>query len=149
MMLFKPALLLVVVLAATTVSAAPPDPVMWLWQRAWPKSQQKQQVPVVPPPVIVLPPVVVLPPMETDKPGTPASRESAPIPKHRPPAVIVRPEKRERVAVKKQRIAARGGLPSCSYVKREYDRMSVGQRWAAYLAATSEQVAHGKRCLGM
>lgn len=148
MMLFKTSLLSVVVLAATTVSAAPPDPLMWIWQRAWPRSQQKQHAPVVPP-VIVLPPVVALPPMETVKPGTPAGREITPIPKHRPPPPIIRPEKRERVTVKKQRIAARGGLPSCAYVKREYDRMSVGQRWAAYLAATSEQVAHGKRCLGL
>ena len=71
-------------------------------------------------------------------------REAAPV--QRPKAV--KQQKRERVTVKKQRVATRG-LPSCSYVKREYDRMNASQRWAAYLAASSEQVEHGKRCLGM
>jgi outer membrane biosynthesis protein TonB len=63
------------------------------------------------------------------------------------PAQRPKQQKRERVTVKKQRTATRG-LPSCSYVKREYDRMNSSQRWAAYMAASSEQVAHGRRCLG-
>lgn len=147
MMLFKTSLLLVVVLAATTVAvpAAPPDPLMWIWEKAWPKSQ-KQQVP--------LPPARPKATRSSEHrkvhrlSPTIARREAVPLPRVYSPAPIIKDTRRERVTVKKHRVAARGGMPSCAHVKREYDRMTTAQRWAAYMAATSEQVAHGKRCLG-
>ena len=78
------------------------------------------------------------------KASAPSPRERAvPIPQPRAPKAIVAPEKK-RAAVKRK-----PGLPSCAAVQREYDRMSGAQRMAAYMRATPEQVAHGRRCLGM
>jgi hypothetical protein len=73
------------------------------------------------------------------------SQRTQPAPRLRPPAAISRPERK---AVKKQqkRVA---GLPSCASVRAQYDSMSLAQRWSAYRSATSEQVAHGRRCLGI
>ena len=76
------------------------------------------------------------------KASTPAQR-TTPIPRPRPPAAISRPERK---AVKKQRVA---GLPSCSAVRTQYESMTHAQRLAAYARATAEQVAHGRRCLGI
>jgi hypothetical protein len=78
-----------------------------------------------------------------------AKRKWEPIPGVRPTPPIAKPEKRARVpAKKKTRVASKAALPPCTIVRREYNRMTSAQRWAAYLAATSEQVAHGRRCLG-
>lgn len=132
--MLKTALLFIAVLTATTmaVSAAPPDPLMWIWQNAWPKPQPKAPAASPPPAARVV------------KPSAAAKRETTPIPKPRPPKAIVAPEK------KRAAVARRApGLPSCAVVRREYDRMTTAQRWAAYMRATSEQVAHGRRCLGM
>jgi hypothetical protein len=95
--------------------------------------------------------ITVTPKQSTPSVKTPVQKTSAPsqrttpIPRPRPPAAISRPERK---AVKKQqkRVA---GLPSCSAVRAQYDSMSLAQRWSAYQSATSEQVAHGRRCLGI
>jgi hypothetical protein len=77
------------------------------------------------------------------KTSVPAQR-TQPVPRPRPPAAITRPERK--AAKKKPRVA---GLPSCASVRAQYDSMSLAQRWSAYQSATSEQVAHGRRCLGI
>jgi hypothetical protein len=84
---------------------------------------------------------------------SPAVRKAAQC-KRRPPtaarpvAPIMKEAKRsERPRAKiraKHRTAA---MPSCAIIRREYERMSHGQRMAAYMRATAEQVAHGRRCL--
>lgn len=107
-MLFKTALLLIVVLAATTVSAAPPDhPLMWLWQRAWPK-QQQQPVPVTPMPAAKPKATRSIEHRKVHRPGPRmVKREAAPLPRVRAPAAILKDEKRARFTVKKQRVAGR------------------------------------------
>ncbi len=69
-----------------------------------------------------------------------------------PPKVIAKPKpKPQPVKEPKRRrepTPAKTGLPSCEFVKREYQRMSYVQQMAAYQRATPEQIAHGKRCLG-
>ena len=77
------------------------------------------------------------------KASVPAQR-TQPVPRPRPPAAIARPERK--AAKKKPRVA---GLPSCAAVRAQYNSMSLAQRWSAYQSATSEQVAHGRRCLGI
>lgn len=128
-MVLKAMSLLFLALAATAV----PDPLMWIWQNAWPRQQQ-----------IYVPEPRPADHRKVHRPAPKvAKREWEPIPGVRPLPSIAKPEKRP--SIKKQRIAR---LPSCSVVKREYDRMSHGQRMAAYWRATSEQVAHGRKCLG-
>lgn len=94
---------------------------------------------VVEPAPQVEPPVATAPPPIETKPMLPAPRpkvEAAPKakpaaqPKPRPPA------------------AKNTTLPSCAVVKREYERMTSSERWAAYLRADAAQVAYGRRCLG-
>ena len=88
----------------------------------------------------------------TPKASVPDKR-TQPAPRPRPTAAIARPERK---AVKKQPRRAekkaairRTAMPSCSAVRAQYNSMSMAQRWSAYQSATSEQVAHGRRCLGI
>lgn len=112
------------------------------------------------PATAVAAPVVVTAPRTGDnspatlvqKAATPAPRTAAPPPRVRTPAPVVR----ERPQAKKKRVTPTtttaprpSGLPSCATVLREYNRMNHAQRLAAYARATSEQVAHGRRCLGL
>lgn len=146
MVAMKALVFLVAALAATTVVAAPPDPLMWIWQRAWPSSQPQQQVPL---PKAAPKAVRTKTHRQQHRPAPKITKHTwEPIPGVRPIPPIAKPERKERPTIKRQRAATTTRLPSCSHVKREYDRMTAAQRWAAYMAATSEQVAHGRRCLG-
>lgn len=89
-------------------------------------------VPVEPaasPPVVETKPLP--PPVEMKRPKVEAKSPAKSAPKPRAPA------------------PKRSSLPSCAVVEREYQRMSIAEKWAAYRKATPEQIAHGKRCLGM
>lgn len=128
--------LLALLMGATAVAAAaPPDPLLWIWQHAWPKPQPNQKAAPVP----------------TAKQKATRSIEHRKV--HRPPPRTVKAAPAAaplaRPTVKKQRAVAKRGLPSCATVKSEYDRMTVSERWSRYLTSTSEEVAHGRRCLGM
>jgi len=137
MMSVKALVFLVTVLAATTAPAASwDDPVMWLWERAWPKAQSKDQPPpvsdVVTPEALPVSPAPV-PPVEV-KPLPPPRPKIEAKPKETPKPMKSLPPKKS--------------LPSCAVVKREYERMTWAQQMAAYSRATTEEIAHGKRCLG-
>ncbi len=87
--------------------------------------------------------------------------ESAPVPKPAPAAPVAaqvdakpsRPkaaESKEKAKPQKARPAApKKTLPSCAAIKRGYATMSWAQQVAAYRRATAEEIAYGKRCLGM
>lgn len=77
-----------------------------------------------------------------------AKRKWEPVHGVRPVAPIMREEKRARQPAKKRQASTLSGLPPCSVVRREAARMTWAQKLAAYSAATPEQIAHGRRCLG-
>ncbi len=83
--------------------------------------------PAVEPDPPVAPPVEVKPPA---KPKVDAKPKAQAKPKPRPPA----PKKT---------------LPSCDVVKREYETMTWAQQMDAYRRATAQEIAHGRRCLGL
>ena len=117
------------IVGATAALAGPFDVELerlnrWLWP------PPKVYGPPPPPPAQAAP-VVVPPPREA-------------LPPIVRPKSIVRPERPK--AKPKRREAS---LPPCSVVRREYARMTYAQQMAAYMAATSEQVAHGRKCLGL
>ena len=102
------------------------------------------------------PTVAVAPPASPrtgeSAPATQPPKAAAPAPKAAPRVQRPAPVVRERPPAKKKRTAAptpRSTLPSCAVVRREYERMNHAQRLAAYARATAEQVAHGRRCLGI
>src|SRR5688572_10966786 len=67
------------------------------------------------------------------------------VPQPRPkPKIVKEKEKKKAKAKPKNR-----GETFCQRVRREYERMSWAERWAAYKRATPQQVAAGRRCLGM
>jgi outer membrane biosynthesis protein TonB len=66
-----------------------------------------------------------------------------PLPRPKP-KVVKKKEKKKAKAKPKKR-----GETFCERVRREYERMSWAERWAAYQRATPQQVAAGRRCLGM
>lgn len=100
--------------------------------------------PVEPPPGPASPPPAAVPPDPEPAAAAPAS-EPKPLPRPRPKAEAKpKPRPEKRVAAHSTR-----GMPSCAVVKREYDAMSWPERMAAYRKATPEEVAHGKRCLGL
>lgn len=70
--------------------------------------------------------------------------EIKPVPKPRPKV-----EEKPKPKPKARPSALKKSLPSCDVVKREYQRMNYAQQMAAYARATAEEIAHGKRCLGM
>jgi hypothetical protein len=89
-----------------------------------------------------------------NSPSTPAPKAAAPSPRTAAAPRLKRPAPivQERPQAKKKRTTPTprpSGLPSCAVVRREYDSMNTAQRLAAYYRATSEQVAHGRRCLGI
>ena len=120
------------IVGATAALAGPFDVELerlnrWLWP---PKVMGPPAPPPPPPappaPVVAPPPREALPPLVRPRPITVPERPKA------------KPKRREVV-----------GLPPCSVVRREYQRMTYAQQIAAYMAATPEQVAHGRRCLGL
>jgi len=99
-------------------------------------------------------------PAPADEPpaiAPPAPVETRPLPLPRPkleakPKPQPKPLKHEKDApAKKPRppVPSKKALPSCAVVQREYDAMSWPERMAAYRSATAEEIAHGKRCLGL
>ena len=116
-------------------------------------------VPPPPPPevryVLIPAPASQAPPAEAapvepavEAPALPAPVDAKPIPASRPKI-----EAQAKVQIKPARVripsARKSRLPSCAFIRREYEAMTMAQRWAAYRRATPEQIAHGKRCLGM
>lgn len=114
----------------------------------------------VPAPAPLAPPVVEATPVETPAPAAvePAPQveppiATAPLTEVKPPLPAPRPKveakPKEQPKPQKARVLApKKSLPSCAAVKREYERMTMAQRWDAYRSATPDQIAHGKRCLG-
>lgn len=68
--------------------------------------------------------------------------EKVPLPAPRPKIEAKPKPKAEPRPLKKS-------LPSCAYIRREQARMSFAEQWSAYLNASPEEIAHGKRCLGI
>jgi len=116
--------------------------------------------PVAPAPPITEPPVSAPPAAATS--ATPAPVEVKPTPPPRPkveakpkaqpkaqPKPPPKPEKD--AAAKKLRPPAptNKALPSCAVIQREYDAMNYSQRMSSYFSATPEEIAHGRRCLGL
>jgi len=62
-----------------------------------------------------------------------------------PPKVEVKPKPKPQAKPRVQKKS----LPSCAFIKSEYERMSWAERMAEYRKSTVEEIAHGKRCLGM
>jgi len=87
--------------------------------------------------------------------SAPASVEVTPLPLPRPaqpkPQPKASPKPEKAAAAKKPRSSAppKKSLPSCAVVQREYDAMTWPERMSAYRRATAEEIAHGKRCLGL
>lgn len=103
--------------------------------------------PVAAPARVKLPPQGPRTPRETE-----LQKKEVEIPRMRVPAPIVRPEKKGKkrpARSERPKIKRTASLPSCARIRAAYNRMSVAERWAAYQKATPEQVAHGRRCLGM
>lgn len=111
-------------LPAESALVEPEDPV--------PQAPPLASIPIEPEPVVIAPPAQL-----EEKPQLPQPRpklEAKPKPKPQP-----KPEPARK---------PRKALPSCAVVEREYQRMTLAERWARYGKATPEEIAHGKRCLG-
>lgn len=97
------------------------------------------------PPAVVEPPVAPSPvepkPIET-KPAAKAESVKPPV-KAAPKPRHVAPPKKPAAAMPQK------ALPTCAVIQREYDAMTWPERWAAYHRASPEEIALGKRCLGM
>ena len=75
-----------------------------------------------------------------------AKRKWEPLPKIKPIPPIMKEEKRrERVKVKPRTKS----LPSCAVIRARRDSMTWAEQLAAYSRATPEEVAYGRRCLGI
>lgn len=85
---------------------------------------------------------------EKPEPAPVAPVEAKPLPPVKPKADVKPKPKPEPPPVRKPR-AVRPSLPSCDVIKRAYNRMSYVEQMAEYRRATAEQIAHGRRCLGM
>lgn len=109
----------------------------------------------VPAPVVVPEPAPVVPiepeppaavaPVAEPEPVAPEV-EAVPLPQPRP-KVEVKPKAQPKPKARPS--ALKKSLPSCDVVRREYNRMSYAQQLAAYARASAEEIAHGRRCLGM
>lgn len=90
-------------------------------------------------------------PVPTAQPEPPTHAPEPPVIETKKPEPE-QPKGKKIIVTKKQperkKVAARG-MPPCSVVRREYERMSIVERLVAYHSATAEEVAHGKKCLGM
>jgi len=115
------------------------------------------EVPVAVPPPVAPPAAAEVAPTEPEpKPpaaAAPAAEpepvpevEAAPVPKPRP-KVEAKPKAQPKPKARPS--ALKKSLPSCDAVKREFDRMSWSERMAEYRKASAEEIAHGRRCLGM
>lgn len=71
-------------------------------------------------------------------------RKWEPLPKIKPIPPIMKEEKSRRAAKPRPK-----ALPSCAEIKRRRDSMTFAEQLAAYSRATPEEVAHGRRCLGI
>lgn len=104
--------------------------------------------PIEPVPPIAEPPVIAPPVIEAPLLPPPRPKVEQPKPKPKPPLRLL-PKPEKEAAAKKPRPMVHKALPSCAEVKREYDAMSWPERMAAYRKATTEEIAHGKHCLGL
>lgn len=100
------------------------------------------------------PPVITKPePPPEAKPVAVPKAKPAPLPKLRAPAPIMREHKktRRKRAEKKleRKIKARPRMPSCAAIRSAYNRMDWSAKMAAYRRASAEQIAHGRKCLGL
>ncbi len=93
------------------------------------------------PSAVPMPPVSIEPPAASTTPD-----DIKPLPAPRP-KVEARPK--EQPKPKPRPAALKKSLPSCAAIKREYATMSWAQQMAAYRRATAEEIAYGRRCLGM
>lgn len=73
-----------------------------------------------------------------------AKRKWEPVPGVQPVKPIMKEEKRKRIAKPRAK-----SLPSCAEIKRRRDAMTFAEQLQAYSRATPEEVAHGRRCLGL
>lgn len=107
-----------------------------------------------PAPVVVAPPEVVVP-LEPEPPAAPVAAEpepvapeveAKPLPKPRP-KIDAKPKAQSKPKARPS--ALKKSLPSCAYIKGEFDRMTWAERMTEYRNSTAEEIAHGRRCLGM
>lgn len=108
-----------------------------------------EAAPVEPPAIAPVP----LAPMTKTEPNDPAASSppivKPPLPQPRP-KVDAKPKEQPKVPKPRAATPARrSSLPSCAVIEREYQRMTWPERMAAYRKATPEQIAQGKRCLGL
>lgn len=75
-----------------------------------------------------------------------AKRKWEPLPTVRPIPPIMKEEKRR--PVKQARPRAKQ-LPSCAVIRARRQAMTLPEQLAAYSRATPEEIAHGRRCLGL
>lgn len=103
----------------------------------------------------ILAPLVPAEPVREPAPAVVPSRDEPELPpkvepKEPPPPSPTPPKVQTKPAAKPRAPAPRkAGLPSCAFIKRQYEAMSAAERWAAYRKATAEQIALGRRCLGI
>jgi outer membrane biosynthesis protein TonB len=106
-------------------------------------------------PQIVAAPVAAHVAEPAPAPAPPPHVAAVAEPEAKPPLPVARPKPdpkpKERPQPKPRAIvsAKRSSLPSCAVVKREYERMTWTEKMAAYHKASSEEIAHGRRCLGL
>lgn len=89
------------------------------------------------------------PPVEKTIEQPKQAADPKPLPKLHKPAPIMKPERKSKKRAARERTKRTASLPSCSRIRAEYNRMSLAEKLAAYQRATPEQVAHGRRCLGL
>jgi outer membrane biosynthesis protein TonB len=109
-------------------------------------------VPLEPAPPIAEPPVSAPPVVEATPLPQPRPKveQPKPQPKVQPkPQPKAPPKPEKEAAAKKPRPPAHKALPSCAFIKREYEAMSYAERMASYYRASPEEITHGKRCLGL
>lgn len=102
-----------------------------------------------PAPVVVEEPAPVVPldpPPAAAEPEPVPEVEAAPVPKPRP-KIEAKPKAQPKPKAKPSTL--KKSLPSCAYIKGEFDRMTWAERMAEYRNSTAEEIAHGRRCLGM
>lgn len=100
------------------------------------------------PPAAVVPAApAIVPPVEPPA-ASAAPVEAKPVPPARPKVDAKPKEPPPKPQKSRPPPAPKKTLPSCAVVQREYQRMTWAQQMAAYRRATTEEIAHGKRCLG-
>jgi outer membrane biosynthesis protein TonB len=105
-----------------------------------------EAAPAIAEPPVSAPPVVQATPLPLPRPKV---EQPKPQPKAQPkPQPKAPPKPEKEAAAKKPRPPAHKALPSCAFIKREYEALSYAERMASYYRASAEEIAHGKRCLG-